>query len=236
MNNPFSKAARGGLGALIATLMIPGAALAERPMTVDDAGTLPLGGAKVELGWSKDDHVKGFEAAVGYGPIDNVEVELSVGRAKDDDVSPDQTFEGIGAAVKWVPLQQETGPSVGLKFEWGREDASDDADLDETADAVAVIALFGWGLESGQTLHLNLSREWVEVDDETEADNGWGIGTAYPVTDELAVTAEVFGSLYHAPDKALGLRYEIIEGLKVSGAAGRGSGRSFANVGVAWEF
>ena len=38
---------------------------------------------------SRDDHVKGVEAAVGYGPIDNVEVELSFGRAKYDDVSPD---------------------------------------------------------------------------------------------------------------------------------------------------
>ena len=81
---------------------------------------------------------------MGYGPIDNVEVELSFGRAKDDDVSPDQTFEGIGAAIKWVPLQQDTGPSAGLKFEWGREEASDDAALDETAEGAAVIALIGW--------------------------------------------------------------------------------------------
>ena len=96
--------------------------------------------------------------------------------------------------------------------------------------------MLGWGFESGQTLHLNLSREWIEVDDDTEADNGWGIGTAYPLLEGLAITAEVFGSLYHAPDKALGLRYEVAEGLKLSGAVDRGSSRSFANLGVAWEF
>ena len=230
MNDQSRRTVRRGVRMLAAALMIPGVALAERPMAVDDAGTLPRGGAKVELGWSRDDAVKGFEGAVGYGPIDNVEVELGLSRAKDDDVSPRQTFEGVGAAVKWVPLQQEVGLSAGLKFEWGREEASDDAG------GIALIALLGWGFESGQTLHLNLSREWIEVDDDTEADNGWGIGTAYPLLEGLAITAEVFGSLYHAPDKALGLRYEVAEGLKLSGAVDRGSSRSFANLGVAWEF
>jgi hypothetical protein len=32
------------------------------------------------------------------------------------------------------------------------------------------------------------------------------------------------------------LRYELAEGLKVSGAIGRGNRRNIANIGVAWEF
>ncbi len=222
--------------AMLVAAALPGLVLAERPMNVDDAGTLDVGGAKVEFGWSKDDSVRGLEAAVGYGPIANVEVELSLARAEDNDASPDQTFKGVGAALKWVPLQQDVGPSAGLKFEWGREKASDDGDLDETAEGKAVLVLLGWGLDSGQTLHLNLSREWVEVDDETEAENGWGVGTAYPLSEVLDVTAEVFGSQHGAPDRALGLRYELQEGLKLSGAIGRGNDRSFANLGIAWEF
>lgn len=221
---------------LLALALLPGLALAERPMNVDDAGTLDRGGAKVEFGWSKDDQVKGFEGAVGYGPIDNVEVELSLARMKDSDASPEQTFKGVGAAVKWVPLQQETGLSAGLKFEWGREKATDDAGLDESADGKALIVLVGWGLASGQTLHLNLSREWVKVEGETEAGNGWGVGTAYPLTEQLALTAEFFGAQHSAPDRAIGLRYEIQDGLKLSGAIGRGNDRSFANLGIAWEF
>ncbi|MCB1954853.1 MAG: hypothetical protein KDG55_04215 [Rhodocyclaceae bacterium] len=205
-------------------------------MNVDDAGTLDLGGAKVEFGWSKDDHTKGLEAAVGYGPIENVEIELSGGWAKDDDASPEQTFKGLGFAVKWVPLQQETGLSAGLKFEYGREKASDDADLDETATGKGVIGLVQWGLASGQRLHLNLSREWVRVDGDTEAENGWGVGTAYPLSDSLYLIGEVFGSQHSAPDRAIGVRYEIQEGLKVSGELGRGNDRSFANLGIAWEF
>ncbi len=50
-------------------------AFAERPMAVDDAGTLERGGAKLEFGWSRDDAVRGYEGAAGFGPIDNVEVE-----------------------------------------------------------------------------------------------------------------------------------------------------------------
>jgi len=38
-------------------------ALAERPMAVDDAGTLERGGAKLEFGWSRDDAVRGYEGA-----------------------------------------------------------------------------------------------------------------------------------------------------------------------------
>ena len=55
--------------------------LAERPMAVDDAGALERGGAKLEFGWSRDEAVRGYEGAAGFGPIDTVEVELGFGRA-----------------------------------------------------------------------------------------------------------------------------------------------------------
>ncbi|MBL8446552.1 MAG: hypothetical protein JNJ44_03965, partial [Zoogloeaceae bacterium] len=40
-------------------------AWAERPMAVDDAGTLPLGGSKIEFGWARDDEARGLEGALG---------------------------------------------------------------------------------------------------------------------------------------------------------------------------
>ena len=69
-------------------------AFAERPMAVDDAGTLERGGAKLEFGWSRDDAVRGYEGAAGFGPIDNVEVEVGFGRAKDRDADPDAKIHG----------------------------------------------------------------------------------------------------------------------------------------------
>jgi len=50
------------------------------------------------------------------------------------------------------------------------------------------------------------------------------------------LTAEVFGEEGSGPDKALGLRYEVIEGFKISGAIGRGNERGFGQIGFAWEF
>ena len=54
------------LAGLLAFVASP--VLAERPMAVDDAGTLERGGAKLEFGWSKDDSVRGLEGGGASGP------------------------------------------------------------------------------------------------------------------------------------------------------------------------
>ncbi|MCB1895895.1 MAG: hypothetical protein H6945_11630 [Zoogloeaceae bacterium] len=50
MKHRSGQIARWRTRLLVATMMASGPALAERPMSVDDAGTLPRGGAKVEAG------------------------------------------------------------------------------------------------------------------------------------------------------------------------------------------
>lgn len=216
---------------VLAALLVAAAspALAERPMMVDDAGTLERGGAKLEFGWNKDDSVRGLEGAVGYGPIDNVELELAFGRGKDHEPSPDVNVRAIGAAVKWVPLQSETGLSAGLKYEYGREHVSGESA--EHANALAGLAT--WAFAAGPRLHVNLGREWVRDDDNL---NFWSVGAEFPLTEQLDFTIETFGEEHSGPDRQAGLRYEIADGLKLSAAAGRGNGRNIANVGVAWEF
>lgn len=82
------------------SLAFSGVAYAERPMNVDDAGTLDKGGAKVEFGWSRDDHARGFEGAVGYGPIENVEVELNYGGSRDSEPNPSERARALGMAIK----------------------------------------------------------------------------------------------------------------------------------------
>ncbi|HQZ01247.1 MAG TPA: hypothetical protein PKW99_01235 [Thauera sp.] len=215
------------LAGLLALAASP--ALAERPMAVDDAGTLERGGAKLEFGWSKDDSVRGLEGAVGFGPIDNVELELGFGRAKDRDPSPHVNVRGLGAAVKWVPLQAETGLSAGLKYEYGRERVSGDSA--EHANALAGLAT--WAFPAGPRLHVNLGREWVRDGDNA---NFWGVAMDFPITEQLDFAVETFGEEHSGPDRQLGVRYEIADGLKLSAAAGRGNDRNIANVGVAWEF
>ena len=215
------------LALLLASAGTP--ALAERPMAVDDAGTLERGGAKLEFGWSRDDAVRGYEGAAGFGPIDNVEVEVGFGRAKDRDADPDAKIHAVGAAVKWVPLQSETGLSAGLKYEYGRERVSGE---DSTrVDALAGLAT--WAFEQGPRVHVNLGREWARDDEDV---NFWGVGLDLPLTEQLDFVVETFGAEHSGPDRQVGLRYTIAEGVKVSGAVGRGNDRNIANVGVAWEF
>lgn len=219
-----------------ACLAMAAAAHAERPMVVDDAGTLDKGGAKLEFGWSRDDHTRGLDAAGGYGPIENLEVELALAQARDREPDPSVRLHGVGVAMKWAPLQAETGLSAGVKLEHGRERAHIRNAPDETARANAVTGLATWSFAGGQAAHLNLGREWVRADGDTDAANTWGVGFEHPLTEAFTIAAEVFGVEETRPDRQIGVRYEILEGLKVSGAVGRGNDRSFANVGVAWEF
>jgi len=223
------------LGA-VACLAVALPARAERPMVVDDAGTLDKGGAKLEFGWSRDDETRGFDAAVGYGPIENLEVELALAQARDREPDPSVRLRAVGAALKWVPLQVETGLSAGVKLEYARERADLRGAADETARAGAVTGLATWSFASGQRVHLNLGREWLRVEGDTDEADIWGVGFEHPLTAALTVAVEVFGVEDAAPDRQIGMRYEIADGVKLSGAAGRGNDRSFANVGVAWEF
>lgn len=205
---------------------------AESPMSVDDASTLARGGAKVEFGWSKDGDVKGLEGAVGYAPIDNVEVEVGLARARDFGVSPSSALRVLGAAVKWAPLQSETGLSAGLKYEYVNTHVSGEG----AGHGQSLNGLATWAFDGGQLLHVNLGREWVRAGGQGEAENVWGVGLDWPLSDAFHATIETYGAQHSAPDRAVGLRYEIQEGVTVYAALGRGNDRSFSSLGAAWEF
>lgn len=227
---------RSCLAAALFTTFTVHPALAERPMAVDDAGTLDRGGAKLEAGWSKDDRVRRWDIAAGFGPIDNVELEIAFERARDHATSPHTRLSGVGFAAKWVPLQNETGLSAGLKFEFGRARADDRIGNKETARTRGLLGLASWNFDSGQIVHLNLGREWERIDGDTEAVNVWGLGFEQPLAETLQLTLETFGAEHSRPDRQVGLRWELADGLKLSIAAGRGNGRNIANAGIAWEF
>lgn len=230
----FSRGVVLALGTACLAAAVP--AQAERPMVVDDAGTLDKGGAKVEFGWSRDDKARGFDAAVGYGPIENLEVEINLAEVRDRSFDPTVRVRALGAALKWVPLQAENGLSMGVKLEHARARADARHSDSETAYGDAVTGLATWGFATGPRVHVNLGREWVRAGGDTEVANTWGVGAEHPLTASLAVAAEVFGAEDARPDRQIGLRYEIIDGLKLSAGVGRGNDRSFATVGLAWEF
>lgn len=225
--------------ALIAatSLLLSSLAYAEAPMNVDDAGTLDKGGMKLEAVWSKDDKTKGGGLLFGFSPIEKLEFEVALARAEDGSASPDTKLRDVGFGAKWVPYQNETGWSLGARFDYGRSRVTDYATPDQfTAREYAVSGLATYRFGNGQVAHLNLGATRLKAQGTADTAGTWGLGYEFPLRENLQLTAETFGMEHSRPDKALGLRYEISDGVKISGAIGRGSARSFGQVGIAWEF
>jgi hypothetical protein len=217
-----------------AVLLTP--AHAERPMNVDDAGTLDKGGYKIEFGGNRDDRTRGIDGAAGFSPIENLELEVNFERGRDRASDPATRLIGNGFAAKWVPLQAEKGLSAGLKLEVGQLRSDDRRGLRDTEHGRSLTGLATWRFESEQAIHLNLGREWTRASGLRDHANTWGVGFEQPLVEGVQLGVETYGADHSRPDKQVGLRWEVMDGLKLSIAAGRGNGRSFGNTGLAWEF
>lgn len=212
-------------------------AAAESPMHTDDAGALTQGAMKLEAVAFRDDKTRGIDLVVGAGVLPNLEIEAVLGRAKDKQWEPATTYWGRGFGLKWVPLQNDIGWSAGGRLDWARTRVHDDVTPSRwTEREYAVSALATHRLANGQALHLNAGHKVVKAQGMRQSAATWAAGYEWPLVQALQLTAEIYGEQRLRPDKALGLRYEIAEGLKISAAAGRGNSRSFGQVGVAWEF
>lgn len=212
-------------------------ASAESPMRTDDAGTLAQGGMKLEAVASRDDKTRGVDLAVGAGVLPQLELEVVLGRARDTRFDPSTTYRGQGFGLKWVPLQNDTGWSAGARVDWGRTRVREGAIPAPWTDReYAITALASHRFVGGQVLHLNAGRKVLKVQGTRQSSAIWAAGYELPLAQPLQLTAEVYGEQRMRPDKALGLRYEVAEGVKVSAAAGRGNARTFGQLGMAWEF
>lgn len=211
--------------------------LAEGPMATDDAGTLDQGGMKIEAVLSRDDKARGTELGFGYGLIENVELGLVFARETDRDPSPSTKVRGTGIGIKWVPIQSDTGWSLGMSFGYGQARVNERSTPDKfTEKELSVTGLASYRLDNGQVLHMNLGAVRVKAQGERDTVGTWGIGYEFPLMENLQLTVEAYGEEHSGPDKAIGLRYEIADGLKLYASVGRGNDRSFGNLGVAWEF
>lgn len=225
-----------GLGFVAAVLLTTPVSRAEAPMHTDDAGTLGKGGMKVEGIWSKDDRAKGGELLFGFSPIENLELEVMATRARDDDFK----FRGTGFGAKWVPFKThegDTGWSLGVRFDAGHIRVTERATSDKfTEREYALTGLASYHFEEDRVLHINLGAVRMKTLSTSDTLGIWGVGYEFPLVAHLQMTAEVFGTEKARPDKAVGLRYELDDGFKISAAVGRGNDRSFGQIGFAWEF
>lgn len=212
-------------------------ARAEPPLHVDDAGTLGKGGVKIEGAASRDGKTRGGELLFGFAPVEGVEIGLSVARAADRALDPATRLAGTGIGLKWVPLQNETGWSLGARLDYARTRADERATQERSSEReISLAGLATHRFDNGQVLHLNLGATRTKASATSETVGTWGLGYEIPLAERLQLVAEVFGETRGGADKALGLRYEVLEGCKISGAIGRGNGRGFGQVGFAWEF
>lgn len=63
-----------------------------------------------------------------------------------------------------------------------------------------------------------------------------GLGFEQPLAETLQVTLAIFGTEYSRPDRQVGLRWELVDELRLSIAARSGNGRNIANSGVTGKF
>ena len=221
---------------LSAGLLAASLAHAEAPMNVDDAGALDKGSIKIEGVWSKNDRTRGAELVFGFSPVEDLEFEIGAGRARDGSAHPATRLHGVGFGAKWVPWQNEPGWSLGARIDVGRSRVDDRGTPEKfTERSYALTGLASYRFESGQVLHLNLGTERVRAKGVSDTAGTWGIGYEFPLAGDLQLTVETFGAEDVRPDRAVGLRYDILPGLKVSGAVGQGDGRSFTQAGFARE-
>lgn len=213
------------------------AAHAEAPMHTDDAGTLGQGAMKLEAGIGRDGKTRGGELLWGAGVLPNLEMEVSLARATDRSTAPSTTLQGRGLGLKWVPWQSESGWSLGARLDVGRTSVRDRATPERlTHREYALTGLATYRFANEHVLHLNAGHKSTKVDGVRDNAATWAVGYELPLAQRLQFTSEVYGERHTRPDKAIGLRYEIADGLKVSAAVGRGNGRTFSQLGMAWEF
>jgi hypothetical protein len=218
---------RQSLGAALCAALLLSPAHAERPMVTDDAGTLARHGKKLELGWGREGSARGIEVEAGYGLLDGAEVAFAAARTRADAVGSN----GFGLGLKWVPLQPEHGLSAGLRLDVGRERGGG-----ESASEVALTGLLSWRFANEVALHANLGQRHVRAGGVSDRSTVWAGSVDLPLAAQWQLAMEAFGERGTRPGRQLGLRYEIDEGLKLSGAFGRADGARFASLGLAWEF
>jgi hypothetical protein len=214
---------------------------AESPMLTDDAGTLDAGGLKIEARHTWDALARSEELAFGFAPLPKVELGLSAASERDRTNHPADTAQVRGLSVKWVPLQSETGLSLGVLLDVShaqrhRPSAPPGKPQHETGHEWSLTLLASHRDATGHAVHANLGTQRAESEGLLGRVAFWSVGYEHPLAEHLQLTLDLRRAQDARADTQLGLRFEIQPGLKIYGAAGRGNRRDLGTVGLAWEF
>jgi hypothetical protein len=209
---------RGAVGAV--GLAASAAALAGRPLAVDDANTNEAGAGHVEMWWLHTPRVSAPAIAPAYAPLDGLEFSATLARDTDADVR-------IGIVqVKWIVTpHQEQGCNVGTTL--GNVHSGGGG-----GNAPYVNGLLTCNAGAQGSLHLNLGairpadESWNPV---------WGLAVERGFG-ALTADLEFFGSRGSKPVTQVGLRGPIARDWQLDGSIGARDGRALYSVGLKVQY
>ncbi|MCX7897510.1 MAG: hypothetical protein N2441_06520 [Rhodocyclaceae bacterium] len=206
-------------------------------MNVDDAAVMDSGKRKIEAAMVRNGRIRGPEALLGVSPRADLELLLGVAQTHDHSESPATQRTSAALGVKWAFWRQETGWSLAMSALWEHSHIDRRVSQDRWNEKNAsLMALATWVRPEGEKLHANLGLMRARLQAERSVLALWGLGYEWPLTHRWQLVAEIFGQEKSRPDRAIGMRYALGEGFKLSGALGRGNDRRFGQLGFAWEF
>jgi len=197
------------------------AALADRPLTVDNAAINPRNGGDVEL-WVTDVDGSNLTSVFGgYSFWDSVELGALVANGSGLTVT--------GLQGKWlITPSQPNGCNFAATLGWSRVKLDGFGSNDGTG-VNGMMSCHGSGLGS---LHFNLG--YTKPSGASGASN-WGVALEHPFG---AVTPhiEVFGVEDGDPTVQLGLRGDIARGIQLDGTIGRADSINVYTIGLRFKF
>ncbi len=196
------------------------AALAGRPLSVDDADVNDVGHGHVETWFARTAGPnRSFVVAPAYAPIEGLELAAALTR----DTTSSLTSTAVQA--KWrITLVQEAGCNVGASASVSKTNG-------ESGNTPAVTGLLTCNVPIG-AVHLNLGAVRYPGESTTAT---WGLALVHefgPVTAHL----ETFGQQHDKTTVQIGARYALVKNIQIDGTVGRSDGQNLVSFGLKYQF
>jgi len=204
---------------LAALVLLPVAALAGRPLTVDDANTEEAGHGHLEAWVAREPGSTVYNLAPAYAPIDGLELGAQLAR----DTSASATLKGLQAKWRITP-KQENGCNAGAVLGWSRASGS--------PDAASVNGLLSCFTPQRGNVHANLG---VTKAGSAAPSMNWGVAWERDLHGATP-SIEWFGRQGSKPTLQAGLRGNLAKSLQLDGSLGRRGGATLYSLGTKLQF
>jgi hypothetical protein len=201
---------------------LAGAALAGRPLTVDDAGTNAAGEGHVEVWMARAEEARSWNISPAYALRDGLEISALLSREKPDKL----TTTALQLKYLFSPSKEDGcnfGAAVGVAHARAAGDSEDGSFINGIASCN--------GTRLGN-VHFNLG---YTKPSSAKGVKSWGVALEHEMG---AVTphVEYFGVEHNKPVVQLGLRGDVAKNVQLDGTVGRSDGITAYSVGVKFKF